>query len=131
MLVIRDSQIQSFIAKSDDDVLRLVCDAIVKANHGRVAAIRPLRLVSMVQLGIERAKSRGFARAEDIAIFVALMFEISPTFDTHPMISTALDDTNFSVSDRIVQLAERIPDVLWLEAEAGYDEKFWFNDEGK
>jgi hypothetical protein len=126
MLVIRDSQIQSFIAHNDEDLIRLVCDAVIKANHGRVASIRPLRLIAMATLGIERAKAAGFKKAEDIAIFVALMFEISPTFDEQPMIAAVLADTNFPVSERLSQLPERVPDEAWLEAEARYDSNFWF-----
>jgi hypothetical protein len=80
----------------------------------------------MATLGIERAKAAGFKKAEDIAIFVALMFEISPTFDEQPMIAAVLADTNFPVSERLSQLPERVPDEAWLEAEARYDSNFWF-----
>lgn len=126
MLVIRDSQIESFIAHNDADLVKVVCDAVVRSNHERVSTLRPMRLVSMVKLGIERAKEAGMKSPEDIGVFVSLMFEISPTFDRQPTIASVLADKNFSISERLSQLPERVPDEAWEEAVNSYDEKFWF-----
>lgn len=128
MLVIRDSQIQGFIAQSENDIVKLVCDSVIKADHERVENIRPLRLISMAKIGIERARSVGVTRPEDIAAFVALMFEISPKFYRHPAIAAVLTDGNFSIGDRIAQLPDRINDEVWEEACLAYDPKFWFPD---
>ena len=128
MLVIRDSQIQSFIAQNDSDVVKLVCDAVIKSNHERVKDIRPLRLISMAKIGIERAKSAGVTRPEDIAPFVALMFEISPKFYRHPQVAAVLADETYTMGERITQLPERVTDEQWDEICLAYDPKFWFPD---
>ena len=128
MLVIRDAQIQSFIAANDDELLRVVCDAVIRVNPGRVADVRAPRVESMARLGIARARSSGFNKAEDIAAFVALMFEISPTFDTQPAIAAVLADENYSPGERLTQLPERVSDEAWAEAVGSYDADFWFSD---
>ena len=128
MLVIRDAQIQSFIAQNDNDVVKLVCDAVVKSNPERVKNIRPLRLISMAKIGIERAKQTGVTRPEDIAAFVALMFEISPKFYRHPQVAAVLADANYTMGERIAQLPERVNDEQWEEICLAYDPKFWFPD---
>ena len=128
MLVIRDSQLQSFIAQNEDDVVKLVCDAVIKSNRERVKDVRPLRLISMAKIGIERARSAGVTRPEDIAAFVALMFEISPKFYRHPQIAAVLADPNYAMGERLTQLPERITDEVWDEATQAYDPKFWFPD---
>ena len=128
MLVIRDAQIQSLIAKSDDDIVRLTAEAVIRACHSRVASIRPLRLLSMVKIGIARAKELGFQNAEDIASFVALMFEVAPQFSEQPEIAAVLADTTFSPGERISQLPERVSDAAWAEAEQLYDARYWFSE---
>jgi hypothetical protein len=128
MLVIRDAQVQSFIANNDDDLLTIVCDAVSKADRDRVSGISPDRLRSMAKLGIERARAEGFNKAEDIAAFVALMFEISPSFYTQPAIAAVLADANYSPGERLIQLPERIPEEAWAEAESGYDAGLWFSE---
>ena len=56
------------------------------------------------------------------------MFEISPKFYKHPTIAQVLADENFSMSERIDQLAKRIDDAVWDEVANVYDAKFWFPD---
>jgi hypothetical protein len=126
MLVIRDAQLQAFIAKDEKDVVKVVCEAVIKANPGRVKDIRPRRLISMVKIGIERAQAAGVTRTEDIAAFVALMFEVSPKFYRHPQVAAVLADQNFPIGERIQQLPVRVSDEAWEEISQVYDPKFWF-----
>jgi hypothetical protein len=128
MLVIRDAQIQALIAASDDDLERLVEDAVRKVNPLRVDGPAPARVKSMVQIGIERAREAGFQKAEDLAVFVALMFEISPQFYEQPAIAAVLKDATYQPEDRLEQLFERVPDAAWSEAVDLYDEKIWFTE---
>lgn len=128
MLVIRDAQLQQFIAPTENDLVKAVCDAVAKANPARVESLRPGRIIVMAKVGIERARSVGATRPEDIAAFVALMFEISPKFYKHPLIAQVLADTNFSMGERIVQLPTRVDESVWEEVANVYDPKFWFPD---
>ena len=66
MLVIRDAQLQQFIAPSEDDLIKAVCDAVAKANPARVESLRPGRIIAMAKIGIERARSVGATRPEQL-----------------------------------------------------------------
>ena len=128
MLIIRAEQIQHFIAKDDSELVKLIAQIIRTANDERVADYADETLESMVQVGIERARTHNFDRAEDIAAFVGVMFEISPTFDEKEEIKVILDDTNFPIQERFEQLWGRIPEETWKELEDKYDAKVWFPD---
>src|ERR1700676_2824093 len=47
-------------------------------------------LERLVSYGIKRAKKYGLAWKSSLTAFVAIMFEISPNFDSVPMIATIL-----------------------------------------
>lgn len=131
MLVIRDAQIQALIAGNDDDLGSLIENAVRKVNPSRVDGLAPARVKSMVQIGIVRARKAGFEKAEDLAVFVALMFEISPQFYEQPAIAEVLNDAMYPSEDRLEQLFERVPDEAWNEAVDLYDEKIWFGYDKK
>lgn len=126
MLVIRDAQIQSLISQNDDDLEGLIIDAITRANPIRVDGIQTERLRTMVRIGIGKARDVGLTKAEDLGVFVALMFEVSPQFDQEPTINGVLGDTIYSPEDRLAQLFARVPDEAWATAVDLYDEKIWF-----
>ena len=127
MLVIRDEQIQSFLYSDEDDFGRLVSRAVRRACPVRTAGYSDEKLLAMSTIGIERARARGLTRIEDVAAFVAIMFEISPRFDEHPAISQVLDDTRFKPSDKMDLIFRVVADKAWEEAEATYDETIWFS----
>jgi hypothetical protein len=128
MIVVRDAQLQQFVAPTEQDLVKVVCDAVIKSNPARFEALRPGRIIAMVKIGIERARSVGATRPEDIAPFVSLMFEISPKFYRHPLIAQVIADSNYSMGERIAQLPARIDDGVWEEIANVYDAKFWFPD---
>jgi hypothetical protein len=127
-MIIRDTQIESFIAANESELVTAVCEALIRTDRERVAGIRPLRLLSMARIGIAKAREAGFSRPEDLAVYVALMFHIAPDFAEHPVIAGVLADKNFPLSERLRQLSERIPDEVWEEAEKRYDPSFWIKD---
>jgi hypothetical protein len=126
MLVIRDAQLQSFIAENSDDIEILIAQAEVRINPSRVDGIRPIRLRSMARIAMETAMSVGMTKAEDIAGFAALMFEISPQFHQEPSIAMALADESFQPGERLTYLFERTTDEAWADAARLYDENLWF-----
>ena len=131
MLVIRDAQIQSLIAQGADDLEKLVENAVRKVNPLRVDGLTPKRVKSMVRIAIARARESGLSKAEDLGVFAALMFEISPQFFEQPSIAKVLADATYPPGDRLEQLFERVPDEAWAEAVDLYDEKIWFAESGK
>lgn len=128
MLVIRDEQIQHFIAQDEVQLTQVMMETVRAVNPNRVDGYDDKTLESMVKMAIQRAKSHQLEKAEDIAAFVGIMFEISPTFDEIKDISACLDDTTFSSEMRFQQLWGKVPETKWAEAEATYDAKVWFPD---
>ena len=126
MLIIRTEQIQHFIAETDAELVELIAGIIRRANEARVADYSDETLGRMVKTGIERARTHDFERAEDIAAFVAVMFEAAPNFDEKREIREILEDANFSVEERFKQLWGRTTDEMWTEIENGYDPRVWF-----
>ena len=131
MLIIRDAQIQSLISQTGEDLEGLIAGAIKKANPMRVEGLQPERVRSMVRIGIEKARAVGLTKAEDLGVFVSLMFEVSPQFDQEPTIATVLDDTVYTPEDRLSQLFDRVPEEAWAAAVNLYDEKIWFTKDKK
>ena len=80
----------------------------------------------MLEIGIARAKSHGLTGAEDIAAFIAVMFEIAPRFDEQTEIRQVLTDDRFPPNVRLDQLFMLVPDEVWIEASKKYDDSFWF-----
>jgi len=128
MLVIRKEQIQEFIATDDDQLAKVVAEAVRKANGERVEGYEDAELERMVRLGFDRARSHGLTGAEDIAAFVAVMFEVAPRFDEQEAIKQVLDDPSFPPSMRFYQIFDRAPGEAWNEAGRRYEDSFWFPD---
>lgn len=128
MLVIRQEQIQNFIAQNDDDLVRLIRQIMRECCPGRVENYSDKVLDGMIRLGLEKAKKHNFTKAETIAAYVTVMFEVAPNFDEQPPIKQVLEDANYIADDRFFQLWRRVDDKVWLDAEQGYDPKMWFPD---
>lgn len=126
MLVIRKEQIQEFIATDDDQLAKVVTEAVRKANADRVVGYEDEELERMVRLGFDRARSHALTAAEDIAAFVAVMFEVAPRFDEQEEIRQVLDDPSFPPSIRFYQIFDRVPEQAWNEAGRRYEDSFWF-----
>ncbi len=126
MLVVREKQIQHFIAKDDSEIVKLIVQTIRNVNPERVSIYNDKKLEEMVKIGVERAESHDLELAEDIAAFVILMFEVAPNFDEQEEIKKVLADTNYTASETINQLWKRISDEAWEEAEKSYKADVWF-----
>lgn len=126
MLIIREKQIQHFIAKDDAELIELVGRTIRQANAERVSDYDDEKLREMVKIGVERARSRDFELAEDIAAFVMIMFEVAPNFDEQEEIGAVLADGQFKPSERLAQIWERTSDEAWEKAEQSYKADVWF-----
>lgn len=100
----------------------------IRAEHPEaVEAISDEELVRRVGLGIARAEAHGLTWDSSITAFVAMMFEVAPTFDEQPAIARVLKDESIPANRRIDALWDRTTDEDWDEAEAraGSAEAFW------
>jgi len=90
----------------------------IRAEHPEaVHEISDAELLRRVSLGIARAESHGLTWDSSITAFVAIMFEVAPTFDEQPAIARVLKDESLSPDQRIDALWERTTDEDWDEAE--------------
>lgn len=128
MLIIRKDQIQSFIADSDEELNSEVAKAVRYAVGDRVAPYDDAELEKMVVIGIDRARANKLTAPEDIAAFVAIMFEVAPRFDEQQEVRAALDNNAFTMGERLARLFDMTTDAPWIDAERRYDDSFWFPD---
>lgn len=126
MLVIRREQLEAFIAPDETALINVVSRAVREANGERVRSYEDKVLDETVKIGIERARSRGLKFAEDIAAFVAVMFEVAPRFDEQAEIDAVLSDENLTPELRFKTLFARVAEPAWLDAEKKYEDSFWF-----
>jgi hypothetical protein len=126
MLVIRREQIQEFIARDETELTDVVREAVREANGDRIRDYGDDELDAMLRIGIGRAKSHDLTCAEDIAPFVAIMFEIAPRFNEQTDIRKVLEDTKFPPDIRLEQLFTCVDDAAWIEAGRLYEDSFWF-----
>jgi hypothetical protein len=126
MLVIKKEQIHQFIASGESRLAEVIAKSVRVANGERVAKYSDNELQSMVKIGIERSRSRGLVFAEDIAAYVAIMFEVAPRFDEQPEINTVLVDETLPFSLRLELLFAPAMEPAWSDAEKKYEDSFWF-----
>lgn len=126
MLVIKQKQIDLFIAEDDTQLNRVISDIIREAFTEGLENYSDETVKSMAKIGIKRAKSHGFQRPADIAAFVAVMLEISPNFDTNEQVKFVLEDENIPTEQKFQYLFGRIPDEIWAEMESNYNAEIWF-----
>src|SRR5678815_3048742 len=115
MLVIRRSQLEEFIAPDDAVLVSVVRRAVQAANGSRVQVYEDQQLDAMVKIGIDRARSRGLEFAEDIAAFVAIMFEVAPRFDEQLDISAVLAADTLPPNLNLETLFARAGEPYWVE----------------
>ncbi|MEP6847670.1 MAG: hypothetical protein ABI999_02350 [Acidobacteriota bacterium] len=126
MFVIRQEQIQHFIAADEDELAFEVAKAVRRATGDRVSSYDDVQLRGMVKIGIERARANKLTAAEDISAFVAVMFEVAPRFDEQKDIRQILDNETLPPDIRFYQIFDFAQDQAWAEAERRYDDDFWF-----
>lgn len=115
-----DSEVDAAYAR---DVARYM-----RAEHEEATAgLSDAELLRRVEIGIERAKGYGMTWDATITGFVAIMFEVAPTFDEQPAIRDVLLDGRIPADVRIDALWDRTTEEDWDEAEqrAADAESFW------
>ncbi len=131
MLVIKKEQIEHFIAEDDTQLIRVISEIIREAFFDSIEDYSDETITEMVKIGIRCAKSYGFERAQHIASFVALMFEISPVFDTNDQVNLILKDENIPHEQKFEYMFGRIPEEMWADMETTYDARVWFPEKEK
>ena len=123
---LKKKQIEHFIAEDDTQLVRVIAEIIREAFFDDIQDYSDETVTKMAKLGIKKAKAYGFERAEHIASFVAVMFEISPNFDGNDQIQYILTDENILHDQKFEYMFGRIPEEQWAEMETTYDARTWF-----
>ncbi|QRK12983.1 hypothetical protein JQX13_24885 [Archangium violaceum] len=125
MLKIDSTQIRAFQAAADHGFQENLLSLLRARHEHTLGGLPDDTLRMMIDKGIIRARSMGLTWQSSIAAFVALMFEIAPNFDEHPVIHRFLSMPDIPPDERIGLLADRIPDAVWTEAGRAYDVSIW------
>ena len=126
MLVIRKEQMDAFGWQTEEEFVRFVMEHIREESPERVLGYADEYFEEMVRNGLARARSHGFREEEDLAAFVAIMFEIAPNFDEQPNIKKVLDDKTIPSDRRFEQLWGLTSNEDWEEAKRNSREEAWF-----
>jgi hypothetical protein len=119
------------IASLDDEIAGAFARDLVRylrAEHAdAVRALDDAELLRRVHVGVARAEAYGMTWDATITAFVAMMFEIAPTFDEQPGIARVLHDERVPPDTRVDALWDRTTEEDWDEAEryAARAESFW------
>lgn len=126
MLIIRQEQIDALIMGTDEEFVSFLIGHIKEKQPELETVYDNETLRKMVKNGIERAKSHGFKTAEDLTIFVSLMFRIAPNFDEQSDIKAIVDNEDIAPEKRFAELESPIfPKKAWDEAAKNYDKNAW------
>ena len=89
----------------------------IRVEHGdAVRALSDAELLRRVRIGIARAEGYGMTWDSTITAFVAIMFEIAPTFDEQAAIRRVLHDARIPPDTRVDALWTRTTEENWVEA---------------
>jgi hypothetical protein len=82
-------------------------------------------LHDLIRTGISRARRYGMTFESSISAFTAVMFEVSPNFDTHRLCQVLLNDEEVEPNNRLDELLEVLTEKNWESVRADYDPNAW------
>lgn len=135
MLKLRQEQMDAFQATADEMFVgRIVghlradyADSVVRLATGafEVRHLPDAALRAMVRGGLARARGYGMTAEASLAAFVALMVEVAPNFDEHPLLQRILKDPQVPADSRVERLLNEATEQNWQAAAADYDVNAW------
>jgi hypothetical protein len=135
MLRIRHEQYEVFKPVAEEVFLAEVIEYLRREYGDReirlpesttpIDAVPAEKLRTMVENGINRARSYGIRGKSSLVCFVVIMFLTAPNFDQHPLIKHILDSGDIPPESRIDELWQRTVDQNWIVVREGYDPNFW------
>src|SRR3954452_19890543 len=135
MLRIRSEQYEVFKPVAEEVFLAEVIEYLRREYGDReirlpesttpIDAVPAEKLRTMVENGINRARSFGIRGKSSLVCFVVIMFLTAPNFDQHPLIKHILDSGDIPPESRIDELWQRTVDQNWIVVREGYDPNFW------
>jgi hypothetical protein len=122
---IRQAQMEVFQPEAEAAFEARLADYLYGQHFEAVRDLSDDLLKERIHNGIARARGYGLSWQSSLTVFVALMFEIAPNFDSHPYIRRVLTDPRVPPDERMDRLMEWTGERTWEEAEARYDAAAW------
>ncbi len=85
-------------------------------------------LHELVRTAIARAQGHALTFESSIAAFTAVMFEVSPNFDTHRLCQVLLNDDEVEPNNRLDELLNVLTEKNWESIREDYDPQAWKPD---
>lgn len=125
LLSLSRAQLEQCGEQIDRD-LKAVVEWHLRMHHTRAVLHIPQDILrSRVEVAIQRARSYGLSTLSDISGFAALMFEVSPVFDSHPAFERVLASPDIASEGKLKILSKTLTPDQWREAHGLQDPTFW------
>ena len=123
MLIFSDHQMNAaYLGEGDERLVSDITTHLREHHLNCVGGFPDAVLAELIEIGLVRARGHGFVQAEQLCVFVVLMFVVAPNFDQHPRISALLCDGTATRAQRWRGLCNSLPQWVWDEARAAYDD---------
>lgn len=134
-LQIRPEQMAEIQTASEENFVRRIASHLLEQywkttvtlpdNTSTVEDLPEETMHSLVQSGIERARSYELSLESSIASFCALMFEVAPNFADHKLCQVVFSDENIAPENRVKELLEILSDANWETIRKTYNPEAW------
>ena len=135
-LIIRDEQMSVIEAVAEESFVRRIAlhllerysKAVVTLPDKSQSTVEELpeeTFFSLIRNAVSRARSHGLTFESAIAGFTAVMFAVSPNFDTHRLSQVLLNDEEIDPNLRLDELLNVLTDKNWESIKEDYDPAAW------
>ncbi len=125
LLHLSEDQLKNCRRAIEGDLVRLIYWHLRSYHSKVVQFISKEVLHERIGHGLKKARSYELATISDLAGFVALMFELSPSFDEHPSFARIFSDPDVLPENKMRKLSQTITDREWQEASRLYAKGDW------
>ena len=126
--VIEEVARENFVRRLAAHLRAVYADAAVTLPDGTettVGGLDDATLDRLVRAGIARAGSHEIRLQSSVAAFVAVMFEVAPSFDAHRLSQVLLGDEEVAPDARLDELLKVLTEKNWESIRADYDPQAW------
>ncbi len=129
MLKIRSDQVDALLRANQRPLVSFISEHMVRERPQLMAGVEPESLRALILQGLARARSHGLTKSISLAVFVAFMLEVSPSFFLQPQFAAILVDSSVSEHERLAALLDDALIHAWIAAERAYDVEGWDLDD--
>ncbi len=125
MLRFYESQMSTLADANLDGVARDLVPYFREFHENATMDLDDDALFNRVSAGLRRARSWDFESMFAQILFVAIMLEVAPDFDTDPHIRAALEDGTQPLDDRLAGIGDALSEAGWEAVSARGNPAAW------